>query len=98
MADTKLTLRLDAGVIGRAKAEARRRGTTLSDLVEGYFDTLAPDRSLASSPEVVEQPDLDGAPLTARLAARPVSTVAGLPATPADDRRLWQDHLDRRHG
>lgn len=39
---TKLTLRLDEDVIGRAKAYAAARGTSLSALAENYFRLVAP--------------------------------------------------------
>lgn len=38
---TKLTLRLDDAVIGRAKAYAAARGTSVSGLVEDYFRLVA---------------------------------------------------------
>ena len=38
---TKLTLRLDRGVIARAKAYAARRGASVSELVEDYFRLVA---------------------------------------------------------
>lgn len=37
---TKLTLRLDADIIRRAKAYARRRGKSVSTVVSDYFATL----------------------------------------------------------
>ncbi|MEM1043788.1 MAG: DUF6364 family protein [Bacteroidota bacterium] len=37
---TKLTLRLDEELIREAKALARRRGTSVSKLVAGYFRAL----------------------------------------------------------
>ena len=37
---TKLTLRLEAQLIERAKAYARRRGTSLSQMVADYFALL----------------------------------------------------------
>ena len=37
---TKLTLRLDSALIRRAKAHARRRGTSVSQLVADYFALL----------------------------------------------------------
>ena len=40
---TKLTLRLDDGVIDRAKAYAAARGTSVSGLVEDYFRLVAAD-------------------------------------------------------
>ena len=42
---TKLTLRLDEGLIERAKREARKRGTSLSGMVAGYFQGItSPDQ------------------------------------------------------
>ena len=38
---TKLTLRLDDTLIGRAKAEARRTGKSVSQLVAEYFALLS---------------------------------------------------------
>lgn len=38
---TKLTLRLEGDVIGRAKAYAAQRGTSVSGLVEDYFRLVA---------------------------------------------------------
>ena len=35
--DTKLTLKLDRGVIERTKRYAERRGVSLSEMVESYF-------------------------------------------------------------
>ena len=40
----KLTLSVDETVVERAKEFARRRGTSVSALVEGYLDALARDR------------------------------------------------------
>jgi hypothetical protein len=37
---TKLTLRLDTRLIGRAKAYANRRGTSVSTVVADYFAAL----------------------------------------------------------
>jgi hypothetical protein len=38
--DAKLTLKLDPDAIMRAKSYAAKHGTSLSALVEHYFDTL----------------------------------------------------------
>ncbi|AHF89952.1 hypothetical protein OPIT5_06695 [Opitutaceae bacterium TAV5] len=45
---TKLTLSIDSRVIGRAKAVARRRGVSLSGLVETHFERLAATAGSAS--------------------------------------------------
>ena len=41
--NTKLTLRLDAGLIRRAKAYARRTGKSVSAVVADYFASLDPE-------------------------------------------------------
>ncbi len=41
---TKLTLRLDDNLISRAKAEARRSGKSVSQLVAEYFSILTSPR------------------------------------------------------
>jgi hypothetical protein len=40
--DEKLTLKLDGGVIARAKALAKKRGTSVSRMVEEYFSEISP--------------------------------------------------------
>lgn len=40
--NTKLTLRLEEGLIRKAKNEARRRGKSVSRMVSEYFDSLEP--------------------------------------------------------
>lgn len=51
---TKLTLRLDDGVIKKAKKRARTRGVSLSRMVEDYFKSVAEMEQL----EVRESPVL----------------------------------------
>jgi hypothetical protein len=38
--ETKLTLRLDEDLVGLAKKEAARRGTSVSKMVAGYFHAI----------------------------------------------------------
>jgi hypothetical protein len=38
--DAKLTLKLDPDIINKAKSYAAKHGTSLSALVESYFDAL----------------------------------------------------------
>ena len=38
--DTKLTLKLDPDIINRAKNYAAKHGTSLSAMVENYFESL----------------------------------------------------------
>ena len=40
--DSKLTLKLDSVAIERARQYARRRGTSLSRMVEQYFNSFSP--------------------------------------------------------
>lgn len=39
--DTKLTIKLNEHIIEKAKQYAKQRGTSLSKLVEHYFDVIA---------------------------------------------------------
>jgi hypothetical protein len=48
--DTKLTLKLDAEVIEKAKAYAEHQGTSLSRMVEGYFTGLTQEEQSARWP------------------------------------------------
>lgn len=47
---TKLTLRLDEDLVGQAKAEARRRGTSLSKMVADYFRAISARSGKTDSP------------------------------------------------
>jgi hypothetical protein len=38
---SKLTLSVNASVVSRAKRYAKRRGVSVSSLVEGYLDTIS---------------------------------------------------------
>jgi Family of unknown function (DUF6364) len=52
---TKLTLSVDAAVISRAKRYAKRRGVSVSALVENYLAVVArPPASLPSPPRLQE--------------------------------------------
>lgn len=50
--ETKLTLRLDEELIGRAKKEARSRGSSLSKMVAGYFRGITTSRKTSDLPPV----------------------------------------------
>jgi len=52
--DTKLTLKLDAEVISRAKDFAKRRRTSLSKIVESYLDAISRDEVSLITPLVEE--------------------------------------------
>jgi succinate dehydrogenase/fumarate reductase flavoprotein subunit len=53
---TKLTLSIDPEVIARAKEEAQRRGTSVSDMVETYLAVVSkpdePPKAMEISPRV----------------------------------------------
>lgn len=70
---TKLTLRLDADLIQTAKAEAGRRGKSVSQIVGEFFGSLASQKRAPS-----ELP-----PITTSL----VGTLKGRGVTEADYRR-----------
>jgi hypothetical protein len=49
---TKLTLSIDPEVIARAKEEARRRGTSVSDMVETYLAVVSKPEDLRKAIEL----------------------------------------------
>lgn len=50
--DTKLTLRLDSNVIGRAKRYARSHNTSLSRMIESYLDSVTQQDNNSEMPEI----------------------------------------------
>jgi hypothetical protein len=79
----KLTLRMDADVIERAKAYAAERGESVSKLVENYF------AALTASQRPSEQEDTASyGPITRSLGAKPEEDVS------EEDyfEYLWQKH------
>lgn len=70
MPATKLTLRLDERAVAQAKRYARRRGTSVSRLVERYFASLA-DASLADAALADATPPDALPPVTAWFASLP---------------------------
>jgi hypothetical protein len=81
---TKLTLRMDDRLIGEAKSWARARGVSLSELVAGYFASLADPR-----------PD-DLAPWTRRLAGVARAPDGEAP-TDEQIRAEHAAHVDAKH-
>jgi len=79
---SKLTLRLDDELIREAKALARQRGTSLSQLVADYFRALS--RSRRDQPEDEALP-----PITRSLAG----ALRGADVDEGD----YRTHLDRKH-
>ena len=93
---TKLTLRLDEDVIGRAKAYAAARGTSLSALTENYFRLVASggaaqggDGSSVEAGAPIDDWRSDLPPLTRSL----VGIAAGSDADEDDHKR----HLAEKH-
>jgi hypothetical protein len=80
--DTKLTLKLDKGVIERAKLYARHRGVSLSRVVETYFLGL-------TRGEEPRAPELTGtvSELAGLLAGKEVNT----------SKTGYAEHLTRKH-
>jgi hypothetical protein len=76
--DTKLTLRLDEDLIGHAKKEARKRGTSVSKMVSAYFRSLGSPGS---------KPDQDLPPTTTSLRG----SLRGKPTDRADYRKHLED-------
>jgi hypothetical protein len=64
----KLTLSVDEAVVERAKKFARRRGTSVSALVEGYLDALARPGGARTGEGTERAPLPPLPPVTARLA------------------------------
>ena len=79
---SKLTLSVDEGVVTRAKRYARKRGTSVSRLVEQYLEML-------SGPGPAAAADGSVTPLLRRLRA----DLEGVTGDVADYRR----HLERKH-
>jgi hypothetical protein len=79
--DTKLTIKLDSGVIIRAKRYARYRRTSLSRLIESYLDSVTKD----------EPGDIEITPLV-----RGLSGVIKLPED-FDFKKERSDYLIRKY-
>ncbi|MBV8199049.1 MAG: antitoxin [Acidobacteria bacterium] len=80
--NTKLTLKLDQNAIEKAKLYARRRGVSLSRMVEGYFRGLTRDAD--ANPR-----ELTG--VVAELAG----VLAGKDVDVSE--QAYADHLVRKH-
>lgn len=85
---TKLTLRLDAELIRRAKAHAEREGQSVSELVAGYFARLTQPPS----------PDAAGAIQSAAPAAPITTRLLGALQGSVLDEQDYRQHLQQKHG
>lgn len=86
---TKLTLRMEKEVIERAKSYARRRGSSLSELVTNYFTALDTNTEPADMAERAESLP----PLTAELWGM-LRADTGQQPVDEDDYRAY---LERKH-
>ena len=83
----KLTLSVDEAVVERAKKFARRRGTSVSALVERYLDVLAQPKGALTPGDSATLPPLP--PVTARL--------AGLLRGAQVNRESFRRHLEEKY-
>lgn len=81
--DTKLTLRLNKRIIDRAKAYAKANGTSLSTMVEQYFDGIASPLKAAGEETIT--------PFVKSL-----SMPMNLPPD-FDERAAYRAHLDKKY-
>jgi hypothetical protein len=81
--DTKLTLRLKKRIIDQAKAYAKANGTSLSSMVEQYFDGIASPMKAAGEDAIT--------PFVKSL-----SMPLDLPAD-FDERAAYRDHLAKKY-
>ncbi len=85
----KLTLSVDETVVERAKEFARRRGTSVSALVERFLDALATPGRLTPRRGTAPASGPPLPPVTARL--------AGLLRGAKVDRETYRRHLDEKY-
>ena len=93
---TKLTLRLDAQLILRAKAYASEQDRSLSQLVADYFAHLVPVAAAGGSRKAAGR--RPAGPITAGLrgALRPAGHVKGAKAQ-LPDRDDYRAHLEKKY-
>jgi hypothetical protein len=70
---TKLTLRLDEGIIRDAKRAARARGVSLSEMVSGYFQAICNGTAL----KIADTPVLEEISGILSAKADPKKLIAG---------------------
>lgn len=98
---SKLTLRLDAQVKKQAKEIARRKGTSVSKLVEDYFRLLAEEPSSNQENEAKNESEATAdspSPLPPRI--QKLKDRLGRPAPPVEvdeDTRAWIDAAADKH-
>ena len=106
---TKLTLRLDSGLIGLAKEYAHRQDRSLSQIVGDYFSRLVDEpvttkrRVAKASQNTVELSPVTLSPVTlSLLGALSPKTTTTKPATEAipaldPDKAAYRKHLEQKY-
>ena len=86
---TKLTLRLDEGLVDTAKKYAAREGRSVSELVAAYFKRLdAPSDAATAKKDQVSQ----------QRKSSFYGLLIGGNVTPQDiDKKSYLEHLSRKH-
>lgn len=95
---TKLTLRLDEDVIGRAKAYAAARGTSLSALTENYFRLVASEAAVQGGDGSSVKADADTPVDDWRSGLPPLTrSLVGIAAGSDADEDDYKRHLAEKH-
>lgn len=82
--DTKLTLKLDKKVIGKAKAYALQHNISLSRLIESYLKSITGSRAAGADPEEISP------------FVKSISSGKGIPAN-LDYKEEYAGHLAKKH-
>lgn len=88
MKTEKLTLRLEGELIERAKLVARERGTSVSKMVAGFFESI-------EDPRVHELQDSELGEITRRLRGSIKPREANGESADEED---YRRHLERKYG
>ena len=88
---TKLTLRLDKDLIRKAKRLARRRNTSVSQMVADFFDLL----NRQSEPINTDDTAVEHSDFTKSLMG--VAADVGIGTGAADHRQPYYRHLEEKH-
>jgi hypothetical protein len=93
MANTKLTLSVDAGAISFVKRYAKRQQTSVSKLVEDFFDEIA---SKEKQEEISEE-GTASKPISPKVLAL-TGIIKGKYPDNYDYREAYRAHLSKKHG
>lgn len=97
MPATKLTLRLDAELIGRGKAHAKTLGTSLSKMVEDMIHTAVAGELEVTIPEHARDPDAPWGIARSPELDCYVSEKPHDPGDPYADRIEYYEYLTHKH-